>query len=175
MRKLFLKLADRFHPDKIADPQKHQHYTEIMKEVNIAYKSGDFARLLEIEKRSDEELEIETSENDRDRQCKQLEQEIRILEQQYEQLKDQVRQARNTPQGMMVKEYRKAQREGTDLVEESLEEFEAELESLEDLRNFVRRFRDKKMTIKEFLQGPSYSEQDIIDELAKHGVYIHFD
>ncbi|TVR13569.1 MAG: molecular chaperone DnaJ, partial [Phormidium sp. GEM2.Bin31] len=102
-------------------------------------------------------------------------------EQQYEQLKSQVRQARNTPQGMMVKEYRKAQREGTDLVEESLEEFEEELESLEDLRNFIRDFRDKKITIKEFLRGPSYSEQDmpetvedIIDELAKLGVHIHF-
>ncbi|MFP4219349.1 MAG: J domain-containing protein [Phormidium sp.] len=181
MRKLFLKLADRFHPDKITDPDKHQHYTEIMKEVNIAYKSGDFARLLEIERQSDDEADIETSENDRDRQCKQLEQDLKILEQQYEQLKSQVRQARNTPQGMMVKEYRKAQREGTDLVEESLEEFEEELASLEELRNFIKDFRDKKITIKEFLRGPSRSEQDmpetvedIIDELAKLGVHIHF-
>ncbi len=181
MRKLFLKLADRFHPDKITDPEKHQHYTEIMKEVNIAYKSGDFARLLEIERQSDAEADIETSENDRDRQCKQLEQDLKILERQYEQLKSQVRQARNTPQGMMVKEYRKAQREGTDLVEESLEEFEEELESLEDLRDFIKDFRDKKITIKEFLRGPSRPQQDvpetvedIVNELAKLGVHIHF-
>ncbi len=182
MRKLFLKLADRFHPDKSADSEKREQYTEIMKEVNIAYKNGDFARLLEIEQQSEREVDIETAQNDRDRQCKQLEQDIKILERQYEQLKDQVRQARNTPQGMMVKEYRKAQREGTDLVEESLEEFEEELASLEELRDFIKDFRDKKITIKEFLRGPSRSQQDmpetvedIIDELTKLGVYIHFE
>ncbi|RMH73878.1 MAG: J domain-containing protein [Cyanobacteria bacterium J007] len=180
MRKLFLKLADRFHPDKIADPEKREHYTEIMKEVNIAYKSGDFARLLEIEQQSEYEQKIETSQNDRDRQCKQLEHDLKILERQYEQLKDQVRETRNTPQGMMVKEYRKAKREGMDLVEASLEQFKAELESLEQIRDFVKDFRDRKITLKEFLCGPSRRQpldldniEDVINELAKNGIHIH--
>ncbi len=43
-------MAEIFHPDKVTDPETRMRHNEIMKEVNRAYKEGDIARLLEIER-----------------------------------------------------------------------------------------------------------------------------
>nr|MDJ0719696.1 J domain-containing protein [Prochloraceae cyanobacterium] len=50
LRQTFLRLAEIYHPDKVSDPETQKRHTEIMKEVNRAYKEGDAARLLELER-----------------------------------------------------------------------------------------------------------------------------
>ena len=42
-----------------------------------------------------------------------------------------------------------------DPIEEMLAVAEAQIQGVEKIRNFVRDFRDKKMTVKEFLRGPA--------------------
>lgn len=168
IRKLFLKLADRFHPDRVSDKETREHYTEIMKEINIAYKSGDLARLLEIERQSNTEVEqVDLSQNDQERACQQVEIEIKLLTEQYEQLKAQLRQVRNTPAGQIVKQYRQAKRAGEDLIETSVEDGKAEIKGLEEIRNFARDFRDKKITLDQFLQGPVSGNQNSQEELEE--------
>ena len=54
-----------------------------------------------------------------------------------------------------MKEYRKAARSGINPIEELLKATDMELSRLKKIRDFVRDFRDKKITIKEFLQGPT--------------------
>lgn len=49
IRKLFLKLATRFHPDKAANDQEARHLHALMQRINEAYKAGDMAELLAIE------------------------------------------------------------------------------------------------------------------------------
>ena len=46
----------------------------------------------------------------------------------------------------MVKEYRAAKKQGLDAVAEMVSELKSQLQSLENIRNFVRDFRDKKIT-----------------------------
>jgi len=50
IRRTFLRMAEIFHPDKVTDPETRMRHNEIMKEVNRAYKEGDIAKLLEIER-----------------------------------------------------------------------------------------------------------------------------
>lgn len=154
LRKLFLKLADKFHPDKVTNEETRNHHTEVMKEINLAYKNGDYAKLLEIERQSNQEDFRASAQNEQERQEIQLEKEIELLTEQLEQLKTELSQITSTPEGQMVKAYRKAKREGIDIIDETLEEGQVEIEVLEEIRDFVQDFRDRKITIKDFIRGP---------------------
>ncbi len=168
LRKIFLKLADKFHPDKATEHETRILYTEIMKEINVAYQSGDLARLLEIEREKNQET-VNFYQNDSEKECERLGKEIELLSQQYEQVKAELREVKNTPQGNMVKQYRKAKRKGEDLMEIMLEKVEFELRSLKKLRDFVKDFKNKKITLQEFVRGPNSANvdnmEDIINEM----------
>jgi hypothetical protein len=49
LREVFRSLAGRLHPDREADTVERARKTELMKEVNQAYKAGDLLRLLELQ------------------------------------------------------------------------------------------------------------------------------
>lgn len=169
IRQTFLRLAEIFHPDKVTDGDIQMHHTEIMKEINKAYQEGDLARLLEIERlhQVEESFSID-SEDDLTRQCKKLEQHNEFLKTQYENLKSELRLAKTTDEGQMVSGFRKATREGIDPISHMVEEVEAEIEVISSICNFVKDFRDKKITIKEFLKGPpilGQRNQEMIDNL----------
>ncbi|MEL4897359.1 J domain-containing protein [Crocosphaera sp. Alani8] len=157
MRKTFLKLASLFHPDKASDPETQIYHNEVMKEVNRAYEEGDIARLLEIEKTHHLQQEIDvnnTSKSEIEKICLRREKDNELLRNQYENLKRELRMVRRSPEGTMVKEYRACQKQGVDAMGELTRELEAQIKPIEGIRNFVRDFRDKKMTISEFLKGP---------------------
>ncbi len=168
LRKIFLKLADKFHPDKATEEETRILYTEIMKEINIAYKSGDLAKLLEIEREKNQE-KVNFQQNDSEKECERLGREIELLSQQYEQVKAELRGVKNTPQGNMVKQYRKAKKNGEDLMEDLLQQAEFEVMSLKNLRDFVKDFKNKKITLQEFVQGPNainiHNMEDIVNEM----------
>ncbi|MCJ8282852.1 MAG: J domain-containing protein [Rivularia sp. ALOHA_DT_140] len=169
IRQTFLRLAEIFHPDKVTDSDIQMQHTEIMKEINKAYQEGDLARLLEIEKlhQVEESFSI-SSEDDLTRKCKKLEQHNEFLKAQYETLKSELRLAKNTNEGQMVSGYRKAVKEGIDPIAQTVEQLESEIEVISSICNFVKDFRDKKITIKDFLAGPPVLQQrnqEIIDEL----------
>jgi len=170
LRKTFLRLAEVFHPDRAIDSETHTKHTEIMKELNRAYSDGDVARLLEIEKSIAEGKSVPPSNSDDfELNCQKLKAENELLKEQYELLKKELRLARNTPEGMMVKEYRKAVRAGVkDPLDQWFGSAEAEIEGLKELRNFVRDFRDRKITLQEFLRGPSkgaVADEEILEAM----------
>lgn len=162
IRQTFLKLAALFHPDKVRDQETQMHHNEIMKEVNRAYQEGDIARLLEIEKQHHLQENInldQTSKSDIERLCLQREKDNQLLKTQYENLKRELRIARNTPEGEIVKDYRACKKQGIDAIAEIILELESQVKQIENIRNFVQNFRDKKITIKEFLRGPVHDEE----------------
>ncbi|MBR8829237.1 MAG: J domain-containing protein [Gomphosphaeria aponina SAG 52.96 = DSM 107014] len=156
MRNIFLSLAEKFHPDKVTDPETQMRHTEIMKEINRAYKENDLAKLMEIAEKEAVErgLDLE-NEEEIDRKFRLLTKENQLLTQQYEYLKKELSLAKNTPEGELVKEYRKGKRQGNDLIAEMVDMVEGQLKAVENVKNFVQDFRDKKITIKEFLAGPN--------------------
>ncbi|MDM9383739.1 J domain-containing protein [Chlorogloeopsis sp. ULAP01] len=171
VRQTFLRLAEIFHPDKVTDSETQMRHTEIMKELNKAYQDGDLARLLEIEQQHQAGKSITSDgEDDLTRKSTNLEQENEFLKTQYENLKRELRLVKNTPEGVMVSDCRKANREGIDPIAQMLEQVESEIQVISEIRDFVRDFREQKITIKEFIDGPKVlhqRNQDIMEDLLE--------
>ncbi|BCL35460.1 J domain-containing protein [Nostoc sp. MS1] len=171
IRQTFLRLAEIFHPDKVKDSDTQMNHTEIMKEINKAYQEGDLARLLEIEqKHKVGEFIDNNSEDDLTRKCKTLEQQNEILLTQYENLKRELRLVKNTPEGAMVSDSRKATKVGIDPIAKMVESIEVQINLVSEIRNFVEQFKNQKITIKEFLNGPEslYSlKQEMMEDLLE--------
>jgi hypothetical protein len=171
IRQTFLRLAEIFHPDKVKDNETQMTHTEIMKEINKAYKEGDLARLLEIERKYEVGETIDNnSEDDLTRKCKSIEQQNQILKNQYDKLKQELRLAKNTPEGSMVADYKKAAKQGVDCIALMLETMQAQTKIITEIRDFVWNFKEQKITIKEFLAGPESlrsNQKDMMEELLE--------
>ncbi|ELS31423.1 MULTISPECIES: J domain-containing protein [Pseudanabaena] len=156
IRQLFLRLADSFHPDKVTDEAEKEYRTEIMKEINLAYQDGDLARLLAIEKEQELGAIIDRdSTDDLSRHCAKVEAENRYLKDQLENLKQQLKITKKTQQGEMTATFKKITKYGGDPIGEALREIEDQIAIIEQMHQFVVDFRDRRMTIKEFLKGPT--------------------
>ncbi|MGB3420431.1 MAG: molecular chaperone DnaJ [Dolichospermum sp.] len=171
IRQTFLRLAEIFHPDKVKDNETQITHTEIMKEINKAYQEGDLARLLEIERKYEVGETIDNNnEDDLSRKCQTIEHQNQILKNQYEKLKQELRLAKNTPEGSMVADYKKAAKQGVDSIALIVETMQAQTKIVADIRDFVQDFKDKKITIKEFLAGPESlrsMQEDMMEELME--------
>lgn len=165
IRQLFLRLADSFHPDKVTDQSEKEYRTEIMKEINLAYQDGDLARLLAIEKQQELGLIIDRdSSDDLTRHCAKVEAESNYLKEQLETLKRQLKLTKKTQPAQMTAVFKKITSYGGDPIGEALREFEMQIALIEQMLQFVRDFRDRRITIKEFLRGPQVViEEDISD------------
>lgn len=165
IRQLFLRLADRFHPDKVTDEVEKAFRTEVMKEINLAYQNGDLARLLEIEKQQELEALIDRdSSDDLTRHCAKVESENSFLKEQLATLKQQLKLTKKTQQGEMTAVFKKITKYGGDPIGEALFEIEAHVEVVEQLHKFVLDFRDRRITIQEFLRGPTDLQQQQMTE-----------
>ena len=69
----------------------------------------------------------------------------------------------------MVKEYRACQKRGVDAMAELTKELETQVKPIESNRDFVRDFRDIKITISDFLKGPgsSVKEEEILEMMLE--------
>jgi hypothetical protein len=129
------------------------------------------ARLLEIE-RSQQAGEVidNNSEDDLTRRCRTLEQQNQILLAQYENLKQELRLTKNTPEGTMVCDSRKAAKKGIDAMAAIVETMESQINVVSGIRDFVKDFREQKITIKEFLAGPAplhSLDEEIIEDILE--------
>ncbi len=170
IRQLFLRLAEVFHPDRTADPELRKYHTEVMQEINQAYQSGDLAKLLAIEQKHQlGEIIDRDDPNDLLRRYQQIEREHEFLKSQFEQLKLEVRATKNTQQGSMATEYQKLTKAGYDPIGELVSQTQSQLETISEVYKFVLDFRDRRITIKDFMKGPpsfqQISEQDLFEEL----------
>ena len=141
LRDLYHDLALRFHPD-LADDDQREHHEAIMRDVNSAYREGDTDRLLELAR----ELGLELDE------IRQADGMLAELVGQYERLKWEVREMRNSEPGQMVVDTRRARRRGTPTPMEELGAvLEEALESAREVRDLVGRFVAGELSWKELV------------------------
>jgi chaperonin cofactor prefoldin len=173
IRQLFLRLADVFHPDKAGADADQEYHAEVMKEINQAYQNGDLAKLLAIEKQHQMgEMIDRDNEDDLTRRCDRVEQENEFLQSQFDSLKQELRLAKNSQEGAMAAEHRKCLKVGIDPISEAISEAEEQCALVKDVYEFVVKFRDKKITIKEFLLGPPMMQQP--DEIDVEDLLMEF-
>ncbi|PZU97709.1 MAG: molecular chaperone DnaJ [Pseudanabaena sp.] len=166
IRQLFLRLADSFHPDKVTDPAEKEYRTEIMKEINLAYQDGDLARLLAIEKQQELGAIIDRdSSDDLTRHCAKVEAENNYLKEQLDTLKRQLKLTKKSEQGEITAMFKKISKYGGDPIAEALSEVETQISFIEQMYQFIVDFRDRRITIKDFLKGPKHlMQQQMTDE-----------
>jgi hypothetical protein len=171
IRHIFLRLAEIFHPDKASDIETQERHTEIMKEINRAYTEGDLARLLEIEQKYQVgEIINSNSEDDLSRQCIRIEQQNQVLKTQFESLKRELREAKKTPQGGMVTDFRKFRKQGVEPLDTITEQLERQIHIISKIRDYAQDFNQSRISIKEFLRGPEILrslQQEMMEELLE--------
>jgi DNA-binding transcriptional regulator GbsR (MarR family) len=67
----------------------------------------------------------------------------------------------------MVSDFRRAVKAKVDPIEMVVKSAERELQMMEDIRNFVRDFRDKKITLQQFLKGLDILQEDREESLEE--------
>jgi ketosteroid isomerase-like protein len=148
-RALFRKLAEASHPDKAADEADRVRRTEIMKRLTVAYRAGDLATLVELERTLETGASIAAATSDDEHAAL-----VRVnaaLGKQVRALDRELREVRQS----------KGQLDATSAVaRESIERYRA-------VHAFVIRFRDGKMSLAEFLRGPQLDpeDDDLLDEV----------
>lgn len=164
-RAVFRKLADLLHPDKapkgLNDAERGRREAA-MKEATAAYGDGDLARLLWIEKawvKSD--VAMHSAPSALEARCEGVSKRIQELERQAEDLKYDLQDLRKSMLGRAVAD---AQRVGmARVLEEMCAELKLEQDDLEHIAAFVSDFRDGRMSLEAFLEGPLIGGDDDLD------------
>jgi len=149
LRAVFRRLVVASHPDRASHDAERQERTAAMKQATQAYEQGDLARLLELEKAWQSRQTLPPRGSDEAR-CRELELVTRELRAQARQLQAELRS---------LKESSSLTPLGTPL-EQAVEEAQAELQQLEAMRNFVLSFRDGKISLTTFVDGPESFPMD---------------
>ncbi|MEW5847509.1 MAG: hypothetical protein AB2A00_01800 [Myxococcota bacterium] len=173
LRSLFRRLAEALHPDKVHhDEDTRQERTEMMKEVTAAYHEGDLARLLRVEASlaKGDIPSAPPSADEEERRCEALERMNAELRRQLRGLQKELRHLRHAPELGLARDF--AGDEGIDAL---LNEATEELDDLRLIRDFVKEFRDGRITLAQFRAGPGHADddmgeppdmQDVFDELV---------
>jgi hypothetical protein len=150
LRTLFRRLVLAVHPDRAQEQGERERRTEAMKEATRAYEDGDLGRLLELEKAWQLGMSAPTNASEQGQRCAELEQTLRELRRQLRELRSELRSVRERMREDML---------GGPL-EQLTASAEEELKDFERIRDFVRDFRDGKITLKQFIQGPGFFDDD---------------
>lgn len=160
LRALFRRLAEALHPDKAADDVARAERTEVMKEITAAYHAGDYSRLLAIEADAAARSSPVPSGAEREEErCAALERTLAELRRELRELERTARLQRRSPEYHMTREMKRPGGK-----EAFLEAGRADVDSARGLRDFVASFRDGKIDLATFVQGPAPSRADELDE-----------
>jgi ketosteroid isomerase-like protein len=129
------------HPDQARHEADREKRTQLMKEATRAYEEGDLARLLELETAWQNERAVAETADSLAR-CRELERVNRELLKQVRELTRELRDAK-----------REAREEARGLLPaELIEQATSELDALQQICDWVQRFRDGKLTLNELLE-----------------------
>lgn len=155
LRAVFRRLIMALHPDLARDGDEQQRRTDIMKEVTRAYEEGDIARLLVIEQQWLATGAVQSSQLDEVKQCAALERTVQELGAQERALVNQLKALKkSSPLATLFGTRRVSRDVRAQQVEMYLHTARTELEPLRQIRDYVKAFSERKMSLAEFLRGP---------------------
>jgi hypothetical protein len=164
LRGLFRRLAVTLHPDLVQDEHEQKRRTDVMKEVTRAYEEGDLARLIEIEQGVLAGKNMRSDASAEELKCAELERAIMELKRQQKAIATEITAIRsNNPLTEIFGARRVTQAEQAEQLDAVIAMATEELEPLRKIRDFVRSFSERKITLAEFLRGPTALRTDEFD------------
>ncbi len=103
IRKIYISLADKFHPDKAKNKKEEEEFHHIMQKINNAYKKFDYNTLYQMKMDYDKTLEQkeENSNNSLDEKIETLKNEIKYIKNQAKRIQEQINKTKNSEVGLM--------------------------------------------------------------------------
>jgi len=153
LKAVFKRLTLAFHPDRTRDAEEKLARTALMQNVTHAYQTGDLAGLLRLEQKSGAAA-TPASGRDQVAQCLAIQ---RVLDELRVQLAELKQEARRLERAEALQFFRTEHAGGSKKSFDHLvRSLEAELDELVRIRDFVAAFRDKLLTLDEFMCGPRF-------------------
>lgn len=153
LKAVFKRLTLAFHPDRTQDATEKLVRTALMQSVTQAYQTGDLASLLRLERKS-AAPGTRAPASDEAAQCLALEGVLDELRVQLSELKHETRELERA-EALQFFSADVAGQPGKSL-DRFVRTVEAELDELTRIADFVAAFRDKKLSLDEFLCGPVF-------------------
>jgi len=165
LRGLFRRLTMALHPDRVQHEGEQKRRTAIMMEVTRAYEEGDFARLIEIEQQWMTGGSVDSAAHDEMAKRTALERTIKELQSQLKAITSELRSVRtSSPLPELFGNPRKRHANSQGQIDAMLAAAHEDLDRLRQLRDFVRSFNERKISLAQFMRGPACFQPPNFDE-----------
>jgi hypothetical protein len=155
LRGLYRRLVAALHPDSVQQEDEKARRTEVMKELVRAYKEGDLARLIELERTFLIGAALPQAGDEWAQRGAALARTNAALRSQLAQIKDELKALRRSPHARVLADIEQAARyRGVDPLDVAVEETQAQLDRLEELLPLVQRYRDGAISLEDLAAGP---------------------
>lgn len=170
IRKIFLRLATKFHPDKARNPKEVEKLHSLMQRINQAYKRGDIAELLEIEAQyvTIDQAPEENEEGLADflqKQIDRMDSEVQLLEDQVNRTKTEIKNINRSEVGKIYKQFKGAHNPLDDMTAD----LDQAIESLRLIRDGLREYVETGL-MPDYLSNQLYPQEVSVDELELHDI-----
>ena len=165
LRGLFRRLTMALHPDRVQHEGEQKRRTDVMKEVTRAYEDGDFARLIEIEQQWMTGGNVDSATHNEAAKRAALERTVKELQSQLKAVTSEVRFVRaSSPLRELFGSSRRRRVDGQGPIDAMVASANEDLERMRQMRDFVRAFSERKVSLAEFMRGPDCLRPDNFDE-----------
>ncbi|MEM6320318.1 MAG: calcium-binding protein [Bacteroidota bacterium] len=139
IRKIFIGLSQKFHPDKATTKAEEEEYHQMMQQINQAYQAGDIQTLLELEQlfitenldlNEAKSFSVDVLQQEIDR----LERDLQFIENQIERNSAELKNLRSSDFGRMLTELKRAESQGQGL-DAAFGDLEESIRRMEQLRD----------------------------------------
>ena len=142
IRKIFVKLSNKFHPDRARTEKETKEFHEMQQKLNHAYQNGDIQTLLEMERLLlTEEIDISDPKaytiDVLQQAIERLEKELSFIDNQILRVRQEIKNLKNSDLGDLLTDLRKAKREGYG-IDDSIEELEQGIKMFTDMRDALK-------------------------------------
>ena len=139
IRKVFISLSQKFHPDKATTEADEAEYHEMMQKINEAYQAGDIQTLLELEQLFlTENLDFSKvkswSVDVLEQEITRLERDLQFIEGQIDRNSSELKNLRASDLGQMLTSMKKAEKEGVGM-NAALGQLDESIDRLTKMRN----------------------------------------
>ncbi len=158
IREVYKRLAAKFHPDKASgNDTLEQRFHTIMQRINTSYQRGDIADLLAIESEYTEMADILAQADSPlvdviEREIERLRNEIELCSLQLERLKTERKKLERSHDGKMIKDYKKAEKQGVDPIQEMTADLDQAITGMQQQIDLFERLLSGEITKDQFIE-----------------------